>query len=141
MMNDEYPFITFIIHHSSFIILKMAYTYLGIDYPPEIGVLLPGVSVALFPHLMTDNDVRLLLDEMPYLRRFWSKTDKGSGSGTGGTGSDTDDKNGNGVPDKWDFAWDALLNLDPLLRRLIAETSGLTGTVGILQQAVKSNQS
>jgi hypothetical protein len=47
------------------------YTYIGADYPPDMGILLSGINVALFPLTMSDIEVKLLLDQFPHLRRHW----------------------------------------------------------------------
>ena len=75
------------------------YRYIGNPYPPETGILLPGVSVVLFPVKMPDVEIKLLTDEFPHLRRFWEKgafddgeiptDDTGNGNGTGGGGNPT----------------------------------------------------
>jgi hypothetical protein len=69
------------------------YTYLGPEYDHTGGVLLPGmVGLPLYPHKMSDDDIALILDEYPKLRKFWHDsfiiTDGGGGTG-GGTDTST----------------------------------------------------
>lgn len=117
----------------------MAYKYLGAPYPPDVGVLLPGLSVALFPLEMTDAEVKLLLDQYPYLRGYWEDDGLPPVDDSGGGGAIPGDGNGNGVPDVLDGVWNGLLNLDPLLRRLIQENESLSGTVNWLTVLVSQS--
>jgi hypothetical protein len=50
-----------------------SFRYVGLDYPPEVGILLPGVSAVLHPKRMKDAEIGLLLDEFPHLRQHFDK--------------------------------------------------------------------
>ena len=62
------------------------YRYIGNEYPLDTGILLSGVNVPQFPHLMTDVDITLLVNQFPHLSRTWEKAffDDGKGDSTGG---------------------------------------------------------
>lgn len=65
------------------------YRYIGNDYPIDTGILLSGVNVPQFPHLMTDVEITLLLNQFPHLSQMWEKAffDDGKGDNTTGGGN------------------------------------------------------
>jgi hypothetical protein len=115
----------------------MAYKYIGNPYPPDVGVLLAGINVPLFPHRMNNAEVRLLLDEYPNLRRFWENGTSTGGGGSGGAVGD-EDADGNGVPDNLDPILWSLRNVDTT--QLVRSVTQLSETVSTLQSIIKSIQ-
>jgi hypothetical protein len=79
-----------------------SYRYIGNDYPPDVGILLPSMNTPLFPRSMSDTQIALLLDQFPHLRIQFDKgsfDDDGnpvegdeSGGGTGNNNNGIDFK-------------------------------------------------
>ena len=89
-----------------------------LSYDHNKGVKLPTISGVLFPHLMTDTEIALILDNHPHLRKFWTDSGIDLPDTTPPNSGIPNDANGDGEVTVEDFL--PVINIDftPLERKI-----------------------
>ena len=97
------------------------YRYIGNEYPLDVGILLPSISVPLFPLRMSDAEIALLLDEFPHLRKYFEKGNFDDNGGGGGNNGDPNFPTPEQMFNLWRTKFEPLLKCsDNLNRPLLA---------------------